>query len=88
MANILFKNEENIYCLTFAGDVAVSENLPNEEIDTGHSCRTTAQAQNVMARLKYTSTNCKSSMIRAGTICTVYTFSPTVQSVLPSVKST
>ena len=52
LANTLFKNEKNIYCLTFVGDVAVSENLPNEEIDTGHSCRTTAQAQNVIARLK------------------------------------
>ncbi|XP_023338834.1 uncharacterized protein LOC111709407 [Eurytemora carolleeae] len=35
-----------------SGDVAVSENLPNEKIDTGHSCRTTAQAQNVIARAR------------------------------------
>jgi len=51
--NSIFKNEEKIYCLTFVGDDTVSENLPNEKIDTGHSCETTAEAQNVIARLKY-----------------------------------
>ena len=51
VANTFFKNEVNIYCLTFVGDVAVSENLPNEAIDTGHSCQITAEAQNIIARL-------------------------------------